>query len=486
MNLEQKGVEILLPLNSAQGLVRRLLLALAGSLSLPVARALPSRPEDARGSGAACRARPGLLLTVGRRRRAGRRLSSLTHAPCSSCCSVSLSRLLFLKRLYVSGRRLDGRLGPLVTTPAGVRRPPVSPAPLHPEAPLPPSAPPAPAPPAGPPQQRPRLDLAAEGQFGGGGSQGTERAGAQAVEHAPEAAPHCARLEVRGESGGGVGVDSRAHPSAGELRLSIHGARHHLSVRPPRQPPPGPRALRDWTAASRDERLTVRLSVIALGKSLSELLVNFQRLKDNAKLWKDSKQESERIRMILQATVRRSLAEAELMSKSIPEKSTKDYRKSGTLITINESHQLVCTQFHESVEPQGWGGRQAEGLRVVVTVDVRQTAPKHWGTQLRLLGGTSWLGGVAVCKLNLVTFFEQRALGCEEKETTVIHSGWHFTVLLPVGMVGTGEVVVLMPLNTYSQDTDVIPRHNIDEKTTQSRRKKRRKWQLLSLQESYY
>ena len=57
--------------------------------------------------------------------------------------------------------------------------------------------------------------------------------------------------------------------------------------------------------------------------------------------------------------------------------------------------------------------------------------------------------------------------------------GWHFTVLLPVGMVGTGEGVVLMPLKTYSQDTDVISQHNIDEKTTQSRRKKRRKWQLL-------
>ncbi|TEA25881.1 hypothetical protein DBR06_SOUSAS58710002, partial [Sousa chinensis] len=54
-----------------------------------------------------------------------------------------------------------------------------------------------------------------------------------------------------------------------------------------------------------------------------------------------------------------------------------------------------------------------------------------------------------------------------------------FTVLLPVGMVGTGEGAALMPLKTYSQDTDVIPQHNIDEKTTQSRRKKRRKWQLL-------
>lgn len=42
---------------------------------------------------------------------------------------------------------------------------------------------------------------------------------------------------------------------------------------------------------------------------------------------------------------------------------------------------------------QGWGGRPEEGLRVVVRVDVRQIAPEHWGTQLRLLGGTPWLGG---------------------------------------------------------------------------------------------
>ncbi|TEA24022.1 hypothetical protein DBR06_SOUSAS18310035, partial [Sousa chinensis] len=45
--------------------------------------------------------------------------------------------------------------------------------------------------------------------------------------------------------------------------------------------------------------------------------------------------------------------------------------------------------------------------------------------------------------------------------------------------VGAGEGDVLTPLKVYSQDVDVFLQHNIDEKTTQSRRKNRRKWQLL-------
>ncbi|TEA36870.1 hypothetical protein DBR06_SOUSAS44310014, partial [Sousa chinensis] len=49
----------------------------------------------------------------------------------------------------------------------------------------------------------------------------------------------------------------------------------------------------------------------------------------------------------------------------------------------------------------------------------------------------------------------------------------------PVDMVGTDEGAVLMPQKAYSQGADLIPQHNIDEKTTQSRQKKRRKWQLL-------
>ncbi|TEA36871.1 hypothetical protein DBR06_SOUSAS44310015, partial [Sousa chinensis] len=53
-----------------------------------------------------------------------------------------------------------------------------------------------------------------------------------------------------------------------------------------------------------------------------------------------------------------------------------------------------------------------------------------------------------------------------------------FKVLLPVGVVGTGEGAVLTPQKVYSQDADLIPQHNTDEKTTQSRRKKRRRWQL--------
>ena len=54
-----------------------------------------------------------------------------------------------------------------------------------------------------------------------------------------------------------------------------------------------------------------------------------------------------------------------------------------------------------------------------------------------------------------------------------------FKVLLPVRVVGTGEGAVLTPQKVYSQDADVISQHNTDEKTTQSGRKKRRKWQLL-------
>lgn len=44
---------------------------------------------------------------------------------------------------------------------------------------------------------------------------------------------------------------------------------------------------------------------------------------------------------------------------------------------------------------------------------------------------------------------------------------------------GQEEGDVLEPLKVYSQDADVFLQHNIDEKTTQSRRKNRRKWQLL-------
>lgn len=123
--------------------------------------------------------------------------------------------------------------------------------------PAPPRSPAAPllrlAPPAGPPQQRPRLDLSAEGQLGGGGGQGPERAGAQAVEHAPEAAPHRAGLEVWGESGRGVRVGGGAHPTASGQRSSRHGARSRLSGR---QPAPGPEARDDWTAESRERRTT--------------------------------------------------------------------------------------------------------------------------------------------------------------------------------------------------------------------------------------
>ena len=48
-----------------------------------------------------------------------------------------------------------------------------------------------------------------------------------------------------------------------------------------------------------------------------------------------------------------------------------------------------------------------------------------------------------------------------------------------MGMVGTGEGAVLMPLKAYSQDADVIPQRDINEKMTKSRRKKRTKWQFL-------
>ncbi|TEA25441.1 hypothetical protein DBR06_SOUSAS11710030, partial [Sousa chinensis] len=49
-----------------------------------------------------------------------------------------------------------------------------------------------------------------------------------------------------------------------------------------------------------------------------------------------------------------------------------------------------------------------------------------------------------------------------------------FKVLLPVAVLGAGEGAVLTPLKAYSQDAGVIPQHNIDEKRTQCRRKKRR------------
>ena len=60
--------------------------------------------------------------------------------------------------------------------------------------------------------------------------------------------------------------------------------------------------------------------------------------------------------------------------------------------------------------------------------------------------------------------------------------GWlfqPFTVSLPVDVLGEGKGAVLTSLKVYSQDAYVIPQHNIDEKRTQSRRKKRKKWQLL-------
>ncbi|TEA30107.1 hypothetical protein DBR06_SOUSAS13610018, partial [Sousa chinensis] len=45
-----------------------------------------------------------------------------------------------------------------------------------------------------------------------------------------------------------------------------------------------------------------------------------------------------------------------------------------------------------------------------------------------------------------------------------------FQGLLPVGMVGTGEGAVLLPLKAYSQDADVIPQHDVNEKMIKSRR----------------
>ena len=63
----------------------RLLPALARSLSLPLARARCPRGLTTReGLGLRAGPRPGLLLTEGRRRQAGRQLCSLTHAPRSS------------------------------------------------------------------------------------------------------------------------------------------------------------------------------------------------------------------------------------------------------------------------------------------------------------------------------------------------------------------------------------------------------------------
>lgn len=144
--------------------------------------------------------------------------------------------------------------GPQPDRPARVRRRPV-PTPAPPQEPRGPrSAPPPPsaAQPARPQQQqqqqRPGLDLAAEGQLGGGGGQGPERAGAQAVEYAPKAAPHCTRLEVRREFRRGVGVGGRRHGAARRPRPLGHVARCHRAWR---QPPAGPSARRDWTAASR-------------------------------------------------------------------------------------------------------------------------------------------------------------------------------------------------------------------------------------------
>ena len=60
--------------------------------------------------------------------------------------------------------------------------------------------------------------------------------------------------------------------------------------------------------------------------------------------------------------------------------------------------------------------------------------------------------------------------------------GWlfqHFKALLPVAVLGAGEGAVPTPLKAYSQDADVIPQHNIDEKRAQRRRRKRRKRQFL-------
>lgn len=62
--------------------------------------------------------------------------------------------------------------------------------------------------------------------------------------------------------------------------------------------------------------------------------------------------------------------------------------------------------------------------------------------------------------------------------------GWpfqHFKVSfesLACGVIGASEGEVQTPLKVCSQDANVIPQYDMDEKTTQSRRK-RRKWQLL-------
>lgn len=126
-----------------------------------------------------------------------------------------------------------------------MRRFPASPAPLQPREPR--SAPPPHSPLSSPPQQRPGVHLVSKGQL-----QRTECApGAQELEYFPEAAPHRSRQQEVLESGGAVGEGSGAHLTPSGLWPSCHVCarrdRHQARSR----------EFSDWTAAPRDETLTL-------------------------------------------------------------------------------------------------------------------------------------------------------------------------------------------------------------------------------------
>eukprot|EP00069_Balaena_mysticetus_P020024 bmy_02677T0 len=101
---------------------------------------------------------------------------------------------------------------------------------------------------------------------------------------------------------------------------------------------------------------------------------------------------------------------------------------------------------------------------------------RFWGMFSCPCAGADAFGALAAASAKLALGSDvEREHGCGGRQVGISA----FQGLLPVGMVGTGEGAVLMPLKAYSQDADVIPQHDINEKMTKSRRKKRTKWQFL-------